>query len=171
MKNNLEQTNTSSNHESFNMDEPMAVHHAIALLDVALASIFLQFIDEQLRASEHHYFTHGDDFSLGYLEGMQGMCGRFRRWRDIKTDHRSKAPKEMSNPELSDELKLDVASASLFLEHLNQQLRASEHNYFDAGDMYSMGHLEAMQDMYSEFGELSGWPKPACSTKPNQKCH
>jgi hypothetical protein len=32
------------------MDVPMTVHHAIALLDFELASTFLQFIDEQLRA-------------------------------------------------------------------------------------------------------------------------
>jgi hypothetical protein len=167
MKNNLEQTNTSSNHEPFNMHVPMTVHHAIALLDVALASTFLQFIGEQLRASEHHYFTHGDDFSLGYLEGMQGMCGRFRRWHNVKTDNRPKVSNLTSDPELISERRLDVASASLFLEYLDQQLRASEHHYFDVGDDYAMGHLEAMQDMYSKFGELSGWPKLGCSTKPN----
>jgi hypothetical protein len=179
MENNLEQTDTllhsSSNHEPFNMDVPMTVHHAIALLDFASASTFLQFIDEQLRASEHHYFTHGDEFSLGYLEGMQGMCGRFRRWRGVKTDHRPKTSKDMSNPELISEHQLDVASASLFLEYLDQQLRTSEHHYFTHGDEFSLGYLEAMQDMYSQFGERhpiahSAWPMSECSTKPSPTC-
>lgn len=155
MKSNLEQSTTelasSSNHEPFNMDVPMTVHHAIALLDFATASTFLRYIEEQVRASEHHYFTHGDEFSLGYLEGMQSMYGRFGRWRHVKTDHRPKASNDISNPELTSEQKLDVASASLFLEFLDQQLRAAEHEYFDDGDTYSLGYLEAMQDMYSEF--------------------
>jgi hypothetical protein len=155
MQTNLEQTTiqlvSSNNHEPLNMDVPMTVHHAIALLAFATASTFVRYIDEQVRASEHHYFTHGDEFSLGYLEGMQSMYGRFGRWRSVKTDHRTKACNDDSNPELKSEHKLDVASASLFLEYLDKQLRAAEHDYFDDGDTYSWGYLEAMQDMYSEF--------------------
>jgi hypothetical protein len=52
----------------------------IAVLDAQSKSAFLEFLDRQLRASEHHYFEHGDAFSLGYLEAMQDM---YSLWCDI----------------------------------------------------------------------------------------
>jgi hypothetical protein len=56
---------SSSDPELFSHDEMM-----IALLDAQSKSTFLGFLDQQLRASEHHYLEHGDAFSLGYLEGL-----------------------------------------------------------------------------------------------------
>jgi hypothetical protein len=168
MNTNLEQTDaqlpSSSNHEPFIMDVPMTVHHAIAFLDFASASTFLRFMDKQLRASERHYLAHGDGFSLGYLEGMQGMCGRFGRWRDVESDHQPKASRETSNPGIISEQQLDVVSSARFLEYLDQQLRAAEHDYLARDyDAYSLGYLEAMQDMYSWFRARL----PSCDVPPD----
>ena len=67
----------SSNHLELSED------YTVAFLIAASSSLFLDFLDERLRAAEHHYFDHGDDFSLGYLEAMQDMYSSFRHWHEV----------------------------------------------------------------------------------------
>ncbi|MEY9357836.1 hypothetical protein ABH994_000557 [Bradyrhizobium yuanmingense] len=71
--NNEPQTPTGI--ELFSEDEIM-----IAVLDERQKATILRFLDRQLRASEHHYLEHSDQFSLGYLEAMQDV---YSQWHSI----------------------------------------------------------------------------------------
>jgi hypothetical protein len=58
-----------------------------AFIVAASSSMFLDFVEQQLRAAEHHYLDGDGDsdsnhFDLGYLEAMQDMYSWFRHWHE-----------------------------------------------------------------------------------------